>query len=1765
MKRKRLGKRFNRSISLIMAVTLAANMFIMPAAAAGTGNYEQTGMIEEIQDGASADNKSIDNMIETEITEIQSEAPLETQANIESELRAENTKDASIRFADSNLEGLEPGLLGEIFTTDAYRGGPIELFNFEQKTGEVLFDSLNGQNLRPVFDSFNGVKGDSQFATSRFTGKLKVDKPGNYKFFCEGDDGFRVWVDGNLAIDFWVQEWEKEQASPEITLTAGMHDIKIEHLQGWGGAYLKLQWESSNAGISKAVIPTSAFYHSMIPADAGLSAQIYQVEGTPGSISAYGFKGEPKKTVLKNLDGTDSLKEAIQASNGSSEYATAIIHGLVTPQETGEYEFVMNGDDGFRLWVDDELIINSWKLHSDQVKTSKSIHLEQGRLYKIRINYAQADGDANLNLSWKMNQGEVSVIPQKCLRQGTTDLPGDSSTVVHGLLGEVYGDIFLEEKKGEFLVPVLDKSFGVINTLSKYNGSGEYGSFRFTGQVEVPEEGDYTFYLIGDDGFRLWVNGELAIDFWESKWDKQQESQPIHLMPGRNDIQIEYFQGFGGAYILLEWMKPGAELKEVIPTDLLYPASTQKGLIGEISQTKNQKTEKIAEVLTTAITGEQLNVKDLVAYYAGDVSADTGLRYAGKIRPEESGTYQLSLGSTGSYQVLLDGEKVIEAQTSASYTETQSKNLELEKGIDYQIEIQIEHAKAEEKVELSWTKDGVKTPVPAQVLYAPEAMWYENVLAREELYAVVSMAADLRKNTSVGTGNGNISGENMDKFSKVLDEANIHARDFDEVSMILKEDTRNLTDAVSEFKVNIIMPQEGRELTQFNNGLYQGQDPFISYQDGYYYFVSSSNDPGHNKMYVSKSKSLLDQGEKVRIFDFDDSKSRIFAPEMFFIDGKWYIYYCADAREYNWRHMACVLESVTDDPQGDWIDRGVLYTGKELNNPNEYAQGNDFTVFEYRDQLYACWGSMESGVESPAIARMESPIKISEERSFLPSFGGEGPRAVVNGDRLFMTVSQGNFKTAGYHLGMYTFDITKDSPLDSESWSYTEGVFEGTKDVYGPARASFFKSADGTEDWMAFHSKVYPANLNAWRQVSIKQFTWNEDGSPNFGKPVSPYEFVNLPSGDPGLGKAYEAEHAALSDGAQKGYKGKGYQGSGYANITNQDGEKAAFKVQAEEAGDYFVRARYANGVKAPINGVDGKGEWESDIPDITPKAGTLNLYVNGAAGKAATVLFDKTETDWQHWMTVCSRVTLQKGENTLTYIKDAENTGNIYLDYITVQKAHDVPAPQTVKTPQELSALIDGVRDLSELDYSVETWRIFSGALLGAVNVKTDEAHVQAVSNRYLALDAAIKDLSTKVRIHTDQNTAVNEQAEDGMYQIGSNVTVKPKEVEGQRFMGWTAAGIELSEEQKTAESLTFTVPRDRVTISAIFEDRESYKLTTGDKVSIEHPSEDGMYRAGVTIKAAAEAVSGQEFVEWKVTGITLTETQKKSQTISFTMPENEVTLSPVRRAVVAPEKPKYKLTPGPNVIIENPANDNLYLEGTSVRASVKIPSGQVFAEWNVTGIHLSDSQKKSPVILFSMPGNSVTVNGVFKAAPAPEKKNQTITAKSVKKAYGSKPFKLSVKRTGDGKLSFKSANTKIVKIDSSGKISIKGVGTTQITIQAAATAAYNGASKKINITIAPRKEVIIKLTSSKSKTAKISWKKDASASGYEVRYSMDKKFKKNVKTLKITKNKLTSAVIKKLKPGKKYYFKVRAYKTSDKSKIYGDYSKVRSIPIKK
>ena len=108
-------------------------------------------------------------------------------------------------------------------------------------------------------------------------------------------------------------------------------------------------------------------------------------------------------------------------------------------------------------------------------------------------------------------------------------------------------------------------------------GSNEYVGIRYTGKICPKVSGAHTFYLMGDNGFKLWVNGVLLIDFWQNQWDIPKTSPTIDLVAGQKyDFKLEYFQATGGANLHFSWSAPGLA-KETVPDSAFFLGSNYTG------------------------------------------------------------------------------------------------------------------------------------------------------------------------------------------------------------------------------------------------------------------------------------------------------------------------------------------------------------------------------------------------------------------------------------------------------------------------------------------------------------------------------------------------------------------------------------------------------------------------------------------------------------------------------------------------------------------------------------------------------------------------------------------------------------------------------------------------------------------------------------------------------------------------------------------------------------------------------------------------------------------------------------------------------------------------------------------------------------------------------------------------------------------------------------------------------------------------------------
>ena len=304
-----------------------------------------------------------------------------------------------------------------------------------------------------------------------------------------------------------------------------------------------------------------------------------------------------------------------------------------------------------------------------------------------------------------------------------------------------------------------------------------------------------------------------------------------------------------------------------------------------------------------------------------------------------------------------------------------------------------------------------------------------------------------------------------------------------------------------------------------------GQDPWVIYHEGYYYYVWAGGD----RIFVNKAMRLQDIGAVAQVTVWKSPAGTIYsqhtyAPELHNLDGRWYIYFAADDGNTD-NHRMFVIEGNSQDPQGSYTFKGQL-------KPVTDRRAIDGTVLVTdKGQKYFIWsGWATSSPPRPYrnnlyIAQMSNPWTLVGDRYLLSTatydwesvsyegnmiYVNEGPEVLKKNNKIHIIYSASAATSETYCLGQLTY--ASGDFVDAMSWVKKQTpVFSKTADVYGPGHCSFTKSPDGTEDWIVYHSKKN-REWNYDRQVSAQKFTWNPNDEPVFGSPIAPGIPIQEPS-----------------------------------------------------------------------------------------------------------------------------------------------------------------------------------------------------------------------------------------------------------------------------------------------------------------------------------------------------------------------------------------------------------------------------------------------------------------------------------------------------------------------------------------------------------------------------------------------------------------------------------------------------------------------------
>lgn len=300
----------------------------------------------------------------------------------------------------------------------------------------------------------------------------------------------------------------------------------------------------------------------------------------------------------------------------------------------------------------------------------------------------------------------------------------------------------------------------------------------------------------------------------------------------------------------------------------------------------------------------------------------------------------------------------------------------------------------------------------------------------------------------------------------------------------------------------------------------QRADPYVYlHTDGNYYFTASV--PAYDGIRLRRASSLaaLPEAEEKEIWHKHGSgieSKHIWAPELHYLDGKWYIYFAAGEEEDIWKIRPYVLECEDQDPiEGTWKELGKMQRAKEDEFSFE-AFSLDATVFENKGKRYFVWAEktgVGKQISNLYIAEMETPNRLKTVQVMLttPDYAwervgfwvNEGPAVLHSKGKIYLTYSASETGTP-YCMGMLTADENSDL-LDPASWTKERMPVLATdekKEIYGPGHNSFTVDEEGNVI-LVYHARkeshiegdpLYNPN----RHAQLMKVKFTESGRPVF-------------------------------------------------------------------------------------------------------------------------------------------------------------------------------------------------------------------------------------------------------------------------------------------------------------------------------------------------------------------------------------------------------------------------------------------------------------------------------------------------------------------------------------------------------------------------------------------------------------------------------------------------------------------------------------------
>jgi len=291
-------------------------------------------------------------------------------------------------------------------------------------------------------------------------------------------------------------------------------------------------------------------------------------------------------------------------------------------------------------------------------------------------------------------------------------------------------------------------------------------------------------------------------------------------------------------------------------------------------------------------------------------------------------------------------------------------------------------------------------------------------------------------------------------------------------------------------------------------------DPTIAYHEGKYYWYFTSPFGHFISSFDSLDEITTDNAVPVNYPIYHNADSELWAPELHFIDGYWYVYYAVGVGANHRMHVLKSKKSSLlreDYLKADGtMEEAFEYVGVITDSSNKWAI--DGSVFKYKGGMYFTWSGWAGDVDGQQniyIAKMSSPTTISSERVEIavPYYDwekkkgtltenptvNEAPYAFSQGDYLTIVYSASGSWCDDYCLGQLLYlggDV-----LDPSSWhKHTEPILKTIPDrFYAPGHSCVVPSENGVW-WMMFHANKYSGKGWEGRDTFLEPIRINENG-----------------------------------------------------------------------------------------------------------------------------------------------------------------------------------------------------------------------------------------------------------------------------------------------------------------------------------------------------------------------------------------------------------------------------------------------------------------------------------------------------------------------------------------------------------------------------------------------------------------------------------------------------------------------------------------------